>query len=102
MDGLPRTIMGQFFQAMLSGGVERRRQLSERLGGGKPGWSYDEPVVVQAACDLAFRRLWGTHYDVRDITAAVTFMRGASEAAGGKAPLLEGRHRPASPGSADL
>jgi hypothetical protein len=82
----PRTFIGQYLDAMIGGHLERRRQLSEKLGGGKPGWNWDEPAVVQAACELAVRRLWGTNYDVRDVTAAVTFMREASKERRGQAP----------------
>jgi hypothetical protein len=75
---LPRTIVGQFLRAMMQHNVELRKQLSAKLNGGKFGWKYDEPAVVQAACELAVRRLWGTNYDVRDITELVTFIRNAS------------------------
>jgi hypothetical protein len=83
---LPRTVVGQFFRALMAGDAPTRRHLSAKLGGGKAGWNYDEPAVIEAACQLAVRRLWGAEYDVRDITAAVTFMREASIERRGKAP----------------
>jgi hypothetical protein len=82
---LPRTVVGQFFRAITTGETALRKKLSAKLGGGKPGWNYDEPAVIETACQLAVRRLWGTDYDVRDITAAVTFMRQADQA-GGRTP----------------
>jgi hypothetical protein len=81
----PRTKVGQFLRAAVLIDVELRRKLSAKLGGDKPGWNYDEPAVVQAACELAVRRLWSGHYDIRDITAAVTFIRDANAAARGTA-----------------
>lgn len=84
-DKLPRTIVGQYLRALTTGDAMLWRQLSAKLGGGKPGWNYDEPAVIEAACELTVRRLWGTNYDLRDITAAVTFMRAADQS-GGRTP----------------
>jgi hypothetical protein len=74
---VPRTIIGRFLRAMTQRNAELRKQMTAKLNGGKPGWNYDEPAVVQAACELAVSRLWGTSYDIRDITALVTFIRTA-------------------------
>jgi hypothetical protein len=69
----------------MTGDVTLRRQLAARLGG-ESGWIYDEPAVIEAACELAVRRLWATGYDVRDITATVTFMREVNLEAGKNPP----------------
>jgi hypothetical protein len=76
----PRTVVGLWLRAMLMRDVEVRRQLTRELNGGKKGWNYDEPAVVQAICELMVRRFFGTNYDVREITAAVSFMRAADQA----------------------
>jgi hypothetical protein len=74
----PRTVMGLWLRAFLLRDAQRRRELGAKLNGGKLGFNRDEAAVVQAACQLAVRRLWGSGYDVRDITAAVAVMREAS------------------------
>ena len=78
----PRTVMGLWLYALLTGDAERRRRLSGQLNGGRIGFNRDEAGVVQAACELAVRQFWGSGYDVRDITEAVTFMRKANQARG--------------------
>ncbi|HCU93515.1 MAG TPA: hypothetical protein DHU96_12615 [Actinobacteria bacterium] len=74
----PRTVMGLWLRAMLLRQAEVRKKLSPQLNGGKIGFNRDEAGVVQAACELAVRRLWGSDYDVRDVSAAVSFMREAN------------------------
>lgn len=66
--------------------AQRRRELGAKLNGGKLGFNRGEAAVVHAACQLAVRRLWGAGYDVRDISAAVSFMREASLAKGKTPP----------------
>jgi hypothetical protein len=73
----PRTVMGLWLRALLLREADVRKRLSAQLAGGKVGFNRDEAGVVQAACELAVRRLWGAEYDVRDITAAVSFVREA-------------------------
>lgn len=73
----PRTVMGLWLRALLLRYAEARKRLSPQLNGGNLGFNRDEAAVAQAACELAVRRLWGSDYDVRDITAAVSFMREA-------------------------
>jgi hypothetical protein len=48
-------------------------------GGSEAGWNDDEPAVVEAACELAVGRFFGTEYDVRDITAFVAELAEATE-----------------------
>lgn len=81
-EGKIQTVVGLWLQAMLVGDAEARRSLTRRLNGGKQGWNYDEPAVVEAACELAVRRFFGSGYDVREITAAVSWMRSADQAKG--------------------
>jgi hypothetical protein len=73
----PRTVMGMWLRALMLRDAETRKWLSGQLNGGKLGFNRDEAAVVQAACELVVRRLWGSDYDVGDITAAVSFMREA-------------------------
>jgi len=75
-----RTVVGLWLRATLMRESEVRRQLTRELNGGKRGWNYDEPAVVEAACELMVRRFFGTSYDVREITAAVSFLRTADQA----------------------
>lgn len=82
----PRTVMGQWLRAFVLRDANARQQLGRRLNGGKIGFNRDEAGVVQAACELVVRRLWGTEYNVRDITAAVSFMREANLAKGKEPP----------------
>jgi hypothetical protein len=69
--------MGMWLRALLLHDAETRKWLSRQLNGGKLGFNRDEAAVVQAACELAVQRLWGSDYDVGEITAAVSFMREA-------------------------
>jgi hypothetical protein len=73
----PRTVMGLWLRALLLRDREARKQLSGQLNGGKLGFNCDEAAVVRAACELSVRRLWGSDYDVHDISAAVSFLRQA-------------------------
>jgi hypothetical protein len=82
---MPRTVMGLWLRAFLLRDARRLRELTAKLNGGKRGWSYDEAGVVQAASELAVRRFFGTHYDVRAVTEVVLFIRDADQA-GGKTP----------------
>lgn len=65
----PRTIVGQWLRATLLLQTELRDRLKTKLNGGKAkGWNDDEPAVIEAACELAVGRFFGTSYDVRAIT----------------------------------
>jgi hypothetical protein len=75
-------VVGLFLLAAYTGQVEERRRLGDRLDGGRKGWNLDEPAVVQAACELAVRRFFGTGYDVRQVTNEVTYLREARLAQG--------------------
>ena len=67
--GRPRTNVGQWLRATLLRQTELRDRLKNKLNGGKvKGWNDDEPAVVQAACELAVGRFFGTTYDVRAVT----------------------------------
>ncbi len=50
-------------------------ELSGRLNGGRTGWNDDEPAVVEAACELATLRFFGTDYEGESITAFVADLR---------------------------
>lgn len=52
----PRTYVGRWLLALLMHDPELREQLRSTLNGGKEtGWNDDEPAVIEAACELAFR-----------------------------------------------
>jgi hypothetical protein len=78
-EGKIRTVAGLWLRALLAWDTEARRALAGRLNGGQQGWNYDEPAVMEAACELAVRRFFGSGYDVREITAAVSWMRSANQ-----------------------
>jgi hypothetical protein len=80
----PRTWAGLWLRAALRGENELRRQLTGRLNGGKEGWNYDEPAVVDAACELAVRRFFPPGVDVREITAVASDMRQKSKSLPGQ------------------
>jgi hypothetical protein len=75
----PRTYAGLWLRAGLRGENELRGQLAGRLNGGKDGWNYDEPAVVEAACELAARRYFPAGVDVREIAAIASDMRQKSK-----------------------
>jgi hypothetical protein len=67
--GRPRTNVGQWLRATLLRQHELRDSLKDKLSGCKvKGWNDDERAVVQAACELAVGRFFGTSYDVRAVT----------------------------------
>jgi len=76
--GGQRTYIGQWLRAVLLRQTELRDRLHPKLNGGDKGWNDDEPAVVQAACELAVARFFGTSYDVRAITAFVAELREAT------------------------
>ena len=77
--GGPRTYVGQWLRAVLLRQTQLRDRLRPKLNGGRQtGWNDDEPAVVQAACELAVGRFFGTSYDVRAITAFVAELREAT------------------------
>jgi hypothetical protein len=77
-----RTVVGLWLRSLLGDDVELRRQLAGRLNGGKRGWNYDEAGVVEAAAELAAGQYFGTDYDVRGVSAAVSSMRAIRAARG--------------------
>lgn len=76
----PRTYVGMWLRAGLLGENETRRELAGKLNGGRDGWNYDEPAVVEAACELAVRRFFSADVDARDITAIAEDMQQKSKA----------------------
>jgi len=74
---LPRTHVGRWLWAGLTGQRELRERLRPALNGGRDGWNDDEPAVVQAACELAVRQYFRPGYDVRQVTAFVAELRDA-------------------------
>jgi hypothetical protein len=77
--GMPRTNVGRWLRAMLLRQPELRDRLRAELNEGKrKGWNDDEPAVVEAACELAVGRFFGTSYDVRAITEFVAVLREAA------------------------
>lgn len=72
----PRTYVGQWLRAGIFEDRDTQMRLGARMNGGqKIGWNDDEPAVAEAACELAARRFFGLHYDVRQVTAFVAELR---------------------------
>lgn len=71
----PRTWAGQWLLAAILVQEAERQRLSRRLNKGKVGWNYDEPAVVEIACQLAVRRFFSESADVREITEFVRDLR---------------------------
>lgn len=77
--GGPRTYVGQWLRATLLRQSELRDRLRPKLNGGRQtGWNDDEPAVVQAACELAVGKFFGTNYDVRAIATFAAELREAT------------------------
>jgi hypothetical protein len=77
--GGPRTYVGQWLRATLLRQTELRDRLRPKLNGGRQtGWNDDEPAVVEAACERAVGRFFGSDYDVRAITAFAAELREAN------------------------
>jgi hypothetical protein len=76
------TVIGRWLQAVMAGQREEWQRWQARMNGGRPGWSYDEAAVVQAACELAAWRRWGGDGHGRDISEGVAFIREASQSGG--------------------
>src|SRR5215468_6023933 len=72
--------MGQYLRAMIMGDKELRERLL--LGFSRDGWDRDQASVMQAACDLAAGRYFGSDYDVRDISKLVSLIRQTTQEAG--------------------
>lgn len=75
----PRTVVGMWLRAAFLLQSESRNRLASKLNGGKDGWNYDEPAVVEAACELAVRRYFPADPDIREITAMARDMYAASK-----------------------
>jgi hypothetical protein len=71
----PRTCVGLWLRAALLDQRELRDQLRATLNGGKAGWNYDEPAVVEAVCLVALRRLFPAGLDAHAISAFVSDLR---------------------------
>lgn len=71
----PQTWVGQWLRAALLNQQELRDQLRRTLNGGKAGWNYDEPAVVEAVCAVAARKLFPAGLDAQAITAFVSDIR---------------------------
>ena len=80
----PRTYVGLWLRAGLLGENELRRELTGKLNGGKDGWNYDEPAVVDAACEIVVRRFFPSDVDVREIAAIASDMRQKSKSLPGQ------------------
>lgn len=77
--GGPRTNVGQWLRAALLRQTELRDRLRPKLNGGrKTGWNDDEPAVLEAACERAVGRFFGSDYDVRAVTAFAAQLREAN------------------------
>jgi hypothetical protein len=72
---IPGTYIGQWFRALLLSDEDARKQLHPHLNGGKPGWNDDEPAVLQAVCELALRRFFGTNHDPAEVTEFIVEVR---------------------------
>lgn len=75
----PRTYVGQWLRAAFLRQQELRKELQVTLNGGKPGWNNDEPAVVEFACQIVLRQLFGNEYDASYITGFVDDLRAATE-----------------------
>src|SRR5260370_5574589 len=71
----PRTYVGQWLLATMLNQSSERQRLSRMLNGGKSGWNYDEPAVVEVAFQMAVNRFFPKSVDVREVTALVADMR---------------------------
>jgi hypothetical protein len=63
----PRTKVGCWLRAVVLGQTAEIEALGRQLNDGQPGWNPDEPAVVEAACELPMRKVFGTDYDRRDV-----------------------------------
>jgi hypothetical protein len=71
----PRTHVGRWLLATLLNQQAERQRLSRMLNNGERCWNYDEPGVMEVACQLAVRRLFSESIDVREITKFVMELR---------------------------
>jgi hypothetical protein len=79
----PATVVGTWLAAALLGDRDERDRLAPRLNGPRPGLA-DDMAVVRAASEIALRRYYGAHYDVRDVTPLAELVRDSWE---GRLPL---------------
>jgi hypothetical protein len=59
--GGPRTYIGLWLRAGWRGDNEEHKRLLKHLNRGEKGWNEDEPAVIEAACQLAVRRLFAEY-----------------------------------------
>lgn len=71
----PQTYVGLWLRAGVLDQRELREQLRLTLNGGKAGWNYDEPAVVEMVFRIAARKLFPTDPDAQAITELVADMR---------------------------
>jgi hypothetical protein len=71
----PKTLVGQWLLAGLLDQDGLRDQLAKSLNRGQPGWNYDEPAVVESACQIASRKLFPNGADAEEIGAFVARLR---------------------------
>lgn len=78
----PTTWVGLWLRAGLLGEQKLRGQLKLRLNEGKrTGWNNDEPAVLEAACELAVRRFFGSDYSTVAVAEFVSELQMAAGAA---------------------
>ncbi len=71
----PRTYVGRWLLATMLFNSSERQRLSRLLNGGKSGWNYDEPAVVEVAFQTVVNRIFSSSADVREVTAFVQNLR---------------------------
>jgi hypothetical protein len=67
--------VGQWLRAALLNQRQLGDQLRHTLNGGKAGWNYDEPGVVEAVCAVAARKLFPAGVDAQAIAAFASDVR---------------------------
>jgi hypothetical protein len=77
----PRTIVGKWLVAVILGERDLRDRLQQQLNGGvRRPWKFDEPGMVEVACELAIRRLLPLDADESRIAALAADMYSKSRA----------------------
>src|SRR3954467_2799003 len=52
-----QTVVGRWLLTTVTGDTATRKQVAQRLNGGRPGMNDDEPAAVSCACHLGLVRL---------------------------------------------
>jgi hypothetical protein len=71
----PKTLVGQWLLAAILDQRDLRDPLAKSLNRGEPGWNHDEPAVVEAACQIASRKLFPNGADAEEVGAFVARLR---------------------------